>query len=183
MSTAEALRDRANKVADVTRGQVHVYLRANDYLYAQARRRTASPQLPRKLNELKDKRTPSLRRGEFYSPAKLRETVHHRVEAARDRRAEFGTRGKQILRDWQSAVIVKDAKGLIKTVRQADGTGDLAKGLRGWVQEFPSKTGASASKPRRTKASATKRTATKPATTKSATRVTATQRAATKASS
>jgi hypothetical protein len=173
MSGTEALRDGAKKVTDNTRQQVHVYVGANDYFYEQARRRASTAQSRRTLKPL----TREGGRSQLASPKKLRETIHDRMDASRNRRAEYASRGEAIARDWHSAVAVQDATSLIKVVREAEGTRGLATGLRGWLRDFPADNRASGSKPKPTKQTATKRASTKRATTKPAARKPAAQKA------
>ena len=170
MSSTDTLRDRTKKLTGATRGEVHVYLGANDHLYEQVRNRLANVQLPRTLTDLKEQRSAASQRMQSYTPAKLREAVQDRIETARNRRAEFAARGEEITEDWHSAVAVKDATALINTVRHADGAGDLAKSLRSWLADFPVEKPASRPKPGQSKRSASKPAAAKPAARKSSTR-------------
>jgi hypothetical protein len=65
------------------------------------------------------------------------------------------------MQDWHNATVVKDARALIKTVRSADGTGDVVNGVRSWLTDYPTKV----STPRARRTSAKPR-ARKPATNK-----------------
>ena len=139
MTAREALVERAKKAGDVSRYQLRVYIGANDYLYERVRRTPAAlPELPGKLGQITDDRAQPVRRAvRSYTPAKLREVVQTRVEAARERRDEFAERGETIIADWTQALAVQDANSLIRTVRNADGAADLAKSLKTWLAEFP----------------------------------------------
>src|SRR5664279_2340191 len=139
MSALEALTERAKKVTEGSRHQVITYVGANDYLYERARRSSVDlPELPSKLSGLTGDGIAPLRHAvEAWAPRNIRQTIEHRIEAARDRREEFASRGEVIVADWKQAVAVKDANSLITTVRHADGPAELAKSFRTWLTAPP----------------------------------------------
>ena len=139
MSALEALTERAKKVTEGSRHQVITYVGANDYLYERARRSSVDlPELPSKLSGLTGDGIAPLRHAfEALAPRNIRETMQHRIEAARDRREEFANRGEVIVADWKQAAAVKDANSLITTVRHADGPAEIAKSVRTWLAEPP----------------------------------------------
>ncbi|MEO9140202.1 MAG: hypothetical protein ABI345_14190 [Jatrophihabitans sp.] len=158
MPVRETLTERKNKMTEASREQFRAYIGANDGLYDRLRRFSPDGQeRSQKLGDIK------LRDAvKSMTPAKLKESVEQRMAAARARHDKNAARGAQITQDWHKASAVKDAKELVKTVKSADGAGELVKGVRTWVSDYPTwvsapkpRTGAKVAKPRPRKAAKT----------------------------